>query len=88
MIFQQWGRFPNLKLARDNLACLGFVKKSGRGNEKTEAKCFAPVSQFCFRGLNRPTQRGGKSFFDLDRTGKFQTCIALMALEVQADHFA
>ena len=79
--------FPSRKLGRDQLACAGFVRKAGRPNEKTGAKCFAPVSSIHLKVLNRPTQKGGL-LFNLARTGEFQPCVALLALEVQADHFA
>jgi hypothetical protein len=71
MIFQQGEIFPNRKIGRDKLACIGFVKKVGRPNEKTGAKCFAPVSSILFKVLNRPTQRGGGLLFNLARTGEF-----------------
>jgi hypothetical protein len=46
MIFQQGEIFPNRKIGRDKLACIGFVEKSGLETKKRERNASLPFHQF------------------------------------------
>jgi len=49
MIFQQGEIFPNRKIGRDKLACIGFVKKVGAQTKKRERNASLPFHQFFLR---------------------------------------